>query len=239
MIAFIRNNSLTALLFFFTTISMPATAQVSPGKVDALFAKFSNSQEPGCAVLVIKDGKAVFRKGYGVTDLRSRQPIGPETNFRLASLTKQFTAMAIMLLVHDGKLKYGDHLTDVFPDFPAYGRAITIRQLLNHTSGLLDYEDILEKQYPGIPDEKIPQIKDAGVLDLFETPIYDQVSAGHALGLQQLRLRLAGDGGGEKVRNGLRRLSSRTHLQSARHEPHRRLREGKETKLLTAPTGTP
>jgi CubicO group peptidase (beta-lactamase class C family) len=168
MIAFIRNNSLTALLFFFTTISMPATAQVSPGQVDALFAKFSNSQEPGCAVLVIKDGKAVFRKGYGVTDLRSRQPIGPETNFRLASLTKQFTAIAIMLLVHDGKLKYGDHLTDVFPDFPAYGQAITIRQLLNHTSGLLDYEDILEKQYPGIPDEKIPQIKDAGVLELLK-----------------------------------------------------------------------
>jgi len=167
-IAFIRNNSLTALLFFFATISMPATAQVSPGQVDALFAKFSNSQEPGCAVLVIKDGKAVFRKGYGVTDLRSPQPIGPETNFRLASLTKQFTAMAIMLLVHDGKLKYGDHLTDVFPDFPAYGQAITIRQLLNHTSGLLDYEDILEKQYPGIPDEKIPQIKDAGVLELLK-----------------------------------------------------------------------
>ena len=168
MIGFVRNNSLTALLFFFTTISMPATAQVSPGQVDALFAKFSNSREPGCAVLVIKDGKAVFRKGYGVTDLRSLQPIGPETNFRLASLTKQFTAMAIMLLVHDGKLKYGDKLTDVFPDFPAYGRAITIRQLLNHTSGLLDYEDILEKQYPGIPDEKIPQIKDAGVLELLK-----------------------------------------------------------------------
>jgi CubicO group peptidase (beta-lactamase class C family) len=115
---------------------------------------------------VVKDGKPVFRNG--VADLRTLHAIGPETNFRLASLTKQFTAMAIMLLVHDGKLKYDDHLTDVFPDFPAYGKAITIRQVLNHTSGLADYESVLEKQYPGVPDEKIPQIKDAGVLEILK-----------------------------------------------------------------------
>ena len=146
--------------------TMTVSAQVSSAQIDALFSKFSSTHAPGCAVLVIKDGKPVFRKGYGVTDLRSLHPIGSETNFRLASLTKQFTATAIMLLVHDGKLKYYDRLTDVFPDFPAYGRAITIRQLLNHTSGLLDYEGILEKEYPGVPDEKIPQIQDAGVIEL-------------------------------------------------------------------------
>jgi len=74
----------------------------------------------------------------------------------------------VMLLVHDGKLHYEDRLTDVFPDFPAYGKAITIRQLLNHTSGLVDYEDIMAKQYTGISDDKIPQIKDAGVLELLK-----------------------------------------------------------------------
>ena len=158
----------SGLLLFLALISMTTSAQVSPAQIDALFSKFSSKREPGCAVLVIKDGKQLFRKGYGVTDLRSLHPIGPETTFRLASLTKQFTATAIMLLVHDGKLKYDDRLTDVFPDFPGYGKAITIRQLLNHTSGLLDYEDILEKQYPGILDEKIPQIKDAGVLELLK-----------------------------------------------------------------------
>jgi len=82
------------------------------------------------------------------------QKIGPETNFRLASVSKQFTAMAVMLLVHDGKLRYEDHFTDVFPDFPAYGNTITVRQLLNHTSGLIDYEDIMAKQYAGIPTTK-------------------------------------------------------------------------------------
>ncbi len=162
-----KYKTLAAILL--SIISMPsATAQVSPAKIDALFSQFSNPREPGYAVLVIKDGKQVFRKGYGVTDLRTLHAIGPTTNFRLASLTKQFTAMAIMLLVHDGKLKYEDRLTDVFPDFPAYGKAITIRQLLNHTSGLMDYEGILEKQYPGVPDEKIPQIRDAGVFDLLK-----------------------------------------------------------------------
>ncbi|HEY1401131.1 MAG TPA: serine hydrolase domain-containing protein [Terriglobales bacterium] len=149
-------------------VSMVASAQVPASQIDALFSKFTNPREPGCAVLVIKDGKTVFRRGYGVTDLRSLHAIGPETNFRLASLTKQFTATAIMLLVRDGKLRYHDHLSNVFPDFPTYGKAITIRHLLNHTSGLIDYEDIMEKQSAGVPDETIPQIKDAGVLELLK-----------------------------------------------------------------------
>ncbi|MGD0417216.1 MAG: serine hydrolase domain-containing protein [Terriglobales bacterium] len=145
-----------------------APAQVSAGAIDSLFSKFTSAHDPGCAVLVIKDGQPVFRKGYGVTDLRTLQKIGPETNFRLASLTKQFTATAAMLLVHDGRLHYEDRLTDVFADFPGYGKTITIRELLNHTSGLVDYEDIMAKQYAGIPDDKIPQIRDAGVLDLLK-----------------------------------------------------------------------
>ena len=69
-------------------------------------------------------------------DLRTRAKIDSQTNFRLASVTKQFTAMAIMLLVHDGKLQYDDRLTDIFPDFPAYGKDITIRNLLTHTGRL-------------------------------------------------------------------------------------------------------
>ncbi len=153
-----------------TLLSWPhaAPAQVSAASIDSMFSKFVSAHDPGCAVLVIKDGQPVFRKGYGVTDLRTLQKIGPETNFRLASLTKQFTAMVVMLLVRDGKLQYDDYLTDVFPDFPAYGKAITLRQLLDHTSGLVDYEDIMAKQYAGIADDKIPQIRDAGVLDLLK-----------------------------------------------------------------------
>ncbi|HMH00110.1 MAG TPA: serine hydrolase domain-containing protein, partial [Terriglobales bacterium] len=144
-----------------------AAAQVDPAKIDAIFAELKSDTAPGGAVLVIKDGRAVFARGYGVTDLRSLAKIDTHTNFRLASVSKQFTAMAVMLLVHDGKLRYGDRLTDVFPDFPAYGRALTIRHLLNHTSGLQDYEDLMSPDNGASP-EKIAQIKDAGVLTLLK-----------------------------------------------------------------------
>ncbi|HEX9109874.1 MAG TPA: serine hydrolase domain-containing protein, partial [Terriglobales bacterium] len=100
------------LFFMMFSLGPIASAQVAPSTIDALFSKFESASDPGCAVLVIKDGKAVFRKGYGVAELRAHEKIGPETNFRLASVTKQFTAMAIMLLVHDGKLRYEERLTD-------------------------------------------------------------------------------------------------------------------------------
>ena len=119
----------------------PATQVVFEGLVHA--------DEPGLAVLVRQDGKTVFARGYGVRDLRSRARVDPATSFRLASVTKQFTAMAAMLLVHDGKLRYEDALTDVFPAFPAYGRAVTIRHLLTHTSGLPDYEDLMAEAEKG------------------------------------------------------------------------------------------
>ena len=118
-------------------------------------------------MLVVKNGKVLFERGYGVTDLKSLSKIDARTNFRLASVTKQFTAMAIMLLVHDGRLHYEDRLTDIFPDFPEYGRAITIRHLLNHTSGLEDYEDLMAQPDPSLPVEQI-QIQDAGVFDLLK-----------------------------------------------------------------------
>ena len=137
-------------------------------KVDAIFDDFKSSDAPGLAVLVVKDGKKVFERGYGVSDLRTKEKIGAETNFRLASVSKEFTATAIMLLVHDHKLSYSDRLNDIFPGFPKYGKAITIEQLLTHTSGLLDYEDLMAKQFGNIPDEQIPQIKDAGVLELLK-----------------------------------------------------------------------
>ena len=145
-----------------------STAQVSPTQIDAIFSALKSSDAPGATVLVVYNGKAVFRRGYGVTDLRTMHPIDAQTNFRLASFTKQFTAACIMLLARDGKLHYDDHLTNFFPDFPGYGKAVTVRNLLNHTSGLEDYEELMMKQYPNTPPEKVPQILDAGVLKLLE-----------------------------------------------------------------------
>jgi CubicO group peptidase (beta-lactamase class C family) len=115
-------------------------------KLEAIFAPFNDAKSPGVAILVRKNGRTVFERGYGARDLRSLAAIDPQTNFRLASCTKQFTAMAIMLLVHDGKLRYDESLSEVFPEFPAYGKPITIRNLLNHTSGLQDYETLMEQE---------------------------------------------------------------------------------------------
>ena len=145
-----------------------SSGPVSSSQIDSVFAGLKSAAAPGAAALVVHNGQVVFRRGYGVTDLRTLQKIDAHTNFRLASFTKQFTAACIMLLARDGKLSYDDHLTHFFPEFPAYGNSITVRNLLNHTSGLEDYEDLLSQQYPGTPPEKIPQILDAGVLKLLE-----------------------------------------------------------------------
>jgi len=137
---------------------------------DAVFAGLVKPEEPGFAVLLRYGGKDFYLRTEGVRDLRSKAKIDSQTNFRLASFTKQFTAMAIMLLVHDGKLRYDESLTEVFLDFPSYGKAITIRNLLNHTSGLPDYEDLMDAfekaKGPTWSPEK--QIQDHEVLELLK-----------------------------------------------------------------------
>jgi CubicO group peptidase (beta-lactamase class C family) len=135
-------------------------------QIDAIFQPLVSSSSPGCAVLVVRDGKTIYKKGYGLADLRTGVAIDSQTNFRLASFTKQFTATAIMLLAKDGKLGYDDTLSRFFPDFPAYGRPITIRQLLTHTAGLPDYEDLYEAKFAKTPSSQIPQITDSQVLKL-------------------------------------------------------------------------
>ncbi len=165
------------IIIAIVTLFVPGTAANTPAQsssmdrqIDAVFSGVSSPDAPGLAALVRKNGRTVFERGYGVRDLRSKAKIDGHTNFRLASFTKQFTAMAVMLLVHDGKLHYDDTLTEIFPDFPAYGNTISVRNLLNHTSGLPDYEDLmdaLEKTTgPVWTPEK--QIQDAEVLELLK-----------------------------------------------------------------------
>ena len=121
------------------------TSQTSMVKnIDAIFAGVTSPNAPGLAVIVRRNGQTVLERGYGVRDLRTKARIDVRTNFRLASFTKQFTAMAVMLLVHDGKLRYDETLAEIFSDFPAYGKPITVRNLLNHASGLPDYEDLMD-----------------------------------------------------------------------------------------------
>jgi CubicO group peptidase (beta-lactamase class C family) len=164
-----RPIAATFLLFCVATPRLcMAQKAVSEDEINAVFSGFKSDRAPGAAVLAIRDGRVVLERGYGVTDLGSFHKIDAHTNFRMASCTKQFTATAIMLLVHDGKLRYDQRLTDVFPDFPEYGKSITIRNLLNHTSGLVDYEDLMPPVPAATPPDKAPQIKDVGVLELLK-----------------------------------------------------------------------
>jgi CubicO group peptidase (beta-lactamase class C family) len=144
------------------------------------FSGIAFSDSPGFAVLVKKDGKTIFEQSYGVRDLRTKAKIDARTNFRLASFTKQFTAIAAMLLVRDGKLRYEESVTNIFPEFPAYGKTITVRNLLNHTSGLPDYEDLMDQvektKGPIWSPEK--QIHDAEVLQLLEKESHGKFAPG-------------------------------------------------------------
>jgi CubicO group peptidase (beta-lactamase class C family) len=162
-----------AILFLWLASVQPVCGQSAKPletQIDAIFQTVTAAADPGCAVLVKKDGQALFAKGYGVRDLRTRTKNDPRTNFRQASLTKQFTAMAVMLLVHDGKLHYDDRLTDIFPEFPAYGKPITMRHLLTHTSGLPEYDDLMQREEKANRPiwSAQHQIEDAEVLALLE-----------------------------------------------------------------------
>jgi CubicO group peptidase (beta-lactamase class C family) len=145
-----------------------ARAQESSDRLDELFLPLVADGSPGYAVGIIRGGRLALSRAYGLANLENGAPITTTTNFRLASLTKQFTATAVMLLVHDGKIRYDEPITEVLSELPEYGRNITIRHLLNHTSGLKDYEDIYAEQMRGKPPDRIPQITDAGVLRLLE-----------------------------------------------------------------------
>jgi len=169
----VKNMPKRPILCLLLVAASAAAGDSTAARLDAIFSPLAGARSPGIAVLVRQNGRTVFERGYGLRDLRTRAPIDARTDFRLASFTKQFTAMATMLLVHDGKLRYETALTDVFPAFPAYGRAITIRHLLTHTSGLPDYEDLMG---PGWTPTH--QIQDADVLDLLERESHGKFAPG-------------------------------------------------------------
>ncbi len=117
-------------------------------QVDALFAGYAGDV-PGAAVMVVDDGARVLVRTYGLANVAEGTPVRTDTNFRLASLSKQFTATAVMLLVEEGALSLDDTLTEVFDGFPDYGAGVTLRHLLQHNSGLVDYEGLIPEDYEG------------------------------------------------------------------------------------------
>ncbi|MCX6137568.1 MAG: serine hydrolase [Ignavibacteriales bacterium] len=130
-------------------------------RIDSLFAAFNRPDGPGASVMVIRNGRTLLAKGYGMAYVEARRSATPSTNYRLASVTKQFTATAVTILADRKKLRYDNVLTDFFPDFPAYGKKITVKNLLQHTSGLIDYESVM-------PDTTTVQLLDKDVLSLMK-----------------------------------------------------------------------
>lgn len=124
----------------------PATKATASAQVDALFAPLQRGIQPGAGVLVVWRGAIVHRAAYGYADVENRVPLTVDATFRLDSVSKQFTAMAVMLLAEDGRLKYDDAIAKYLPDLASYP-GITVRNLLNHTGGLPEYYDDIDTSH--------------------------------------------------------------------------------------------
>ena len=110
--------------------------------IDAYFSEKISAAGPGAAVLVVKEGKVILRKGYGMANLELGVPMKPDMVFRIGSITKQFTAAGILMLIEEGRISLDDEITKFIPDYPTRGNKITIHHLLNHTSGIKSYDDL-------------------------------------------------------------------------------------------------
>lgn len=144
-------NSLKAIILFviIQTITLGnATAQNKPAELDKLMKHCYDSGIFNGTVLVSENGKVIYRKAFGYANNEKKQKLTPESSFDLASVSKQFTAMGIMILKEKNKLSYDDKLIKYFPEFPAYAKDITIRNLLNHTSGLPQYYSFTDTENP-------------------------------------------------------------------------------------------
>jgi CubicO group peptidase (beta-lactamase class C family) len=138
-------RGLGAFLLTALVLASPlAAAPASNESLDRYLSKIYPAAEPGAAVLVTQNGKVLLRKGYGMANLEHGVPITPETVFEVGSVTKQFTAAAILMLQERGKLSVQDDLTKYLPDFPTQGKKVTLEDLLHHTSGIPSYTGMAE-----------------------------------------------------------------------------------------------
>src|SRR5215469_6549865 len=137
------DSSEMKLAAVFALIVLGVRAQTIEARLDALVAPYRESDAPGMVAMLIHVGRIVWQTAFGLADVETHRAITPDTQFELASVTKQFTAMAIVILSEQGKIKFGDTLDKYCPEFPAYARSIRIRDLLHHISGLPDYEKLM------------------------------------------------------------------------------------------------
>lgn len=123
-------------------LAMPSAsllAQSPEERLDAAFASFDNTRSPGCAIGITRDGKFLFERGYGMANLEHGVPIASDSVFRIASVSKQFTAASIAILAQRGDLDLDADVRAYLPDLAEYGRTVTVRQMIHHISGMGDY----------------------------------------------------------------------------------------------------
>ncbi len=137
--------ALVVLLF----LVLSAWSSDLDAEVDKLFVRWDRNDSPGCALAVVKYGKIVYKKGYGMANLELGVPIGPESVFYIGSVSKQFVAFCIALLAEQGMLSLDDDIRKHLPEMPDHGSPITIRHLIHHTGGLRDYLEL--EDIAGIP----------------------------------------------------------------------------------------
>src|SRR5258706_3108298 len=141
---------LVPLLSLLSLLDATARAQSRGGqdstrnRIGAIFAPYDRTDAPGCAVGVFRTGAIVYTGAFGMADVALRVPLTDTTGFSIASSSKQFTAFAVLLLEAEGKIRLTDDVRHYVPELPAFGSVITIRELLNHTSGLRDYWNLFD-----------------------------------------------------------------------------------------------
>jgi CubicO group peptidase (beta-lactamase class C family) len=155
-----RHAALTIVVCALLAVATSSTAQETiTNKVDQIFAEWNTTGSPGCALAVVKDGHIVYEHGYGMANLELGIAISPQSVFDIGSVSKQITAMAILLLVQEHKLSLDDDVRKYLPEIPDYGSTITIRHMLHHTSGLRNYDDLFDIE--GIPEADLTTDRDA------------------------------------------------------------------------------
>ena len=128
--------------------------------LDAMLTKLYPADAPGAAVIAVRDGRTVLRKAYGMADLELGVPLQPDMVFRIGSMTKQFTAVAMLMLVEEGKLAVSDPITKFLPDYPTGGKTITVEHLLTHTSGIKSYTEMPDFLANIRKDYTVPELID-------------------------------------------------------------------------------
>ncbi|MBK7936107.1 MAG: serine hydrolase [Lewinellaceae bacterium] len=132
------------LLLLFLTLAAPAFSQHADAEFDRLLQETFKPGRPGVAVQIVQNGKVLYRKALGMANLELDIPMTPDHVFRIGSVSKQFTAAAILQLMEQGKLSLQDEITKFIPDYPTQGKKITVEHLLTHTSGIKSYTGMAE-----------------------------------------------------------------------------------------------